>query len=278
MAMIEVDRAQFAYRGQERPAVAGVSLTVEAGSWLALIGHNGSGKSTLARLIDGLLPLGSGTITVAGLPVTEAHLAKLHQQVAFVFQNPDNQFVGATVADDVAFGLENQRVPRKEMEERVAGALELVGMTTFADREPAQLSGGQKQRVALAGALALQPTVLIVDEATAMLDPEGKDQVMALLKQLRAKGDLTILSITHDAEEAALADQVALMDGGRLITAGTPAAILEDADLMRAHQLAPTFATRLKEALKQRGLELPKNVRTDDQMVTELWQQLNSRA
>lgn len=219
-----------------------------------------------------------GAITVAGLPVTEQHLAALHQRVAFVFQNPDNQFVGATVADDVAFGLENLRIPRLAMQQRVAAALKLVGMAEFADREPAQLSGGQKQRVALAGALALKPAVLIVDEATAMLDPEGRDQVMALLKQLRAKGELTILSITHDVAEAALADQVLLMDDGRLITAGPPAPILTDADLMQAHRLRPTFATRLKQALQAHGLRLPDDVKTDDQMVTELWQRLNSPA
>lgn len=271
MAMIEVKNATFTYPGSEAPALEGVSFSVPAGRWLAIVGHNGSGKSTLARLIDGLLPLAAGEITVDGLPVTVDNLTAVHQRVAFVFQNPDNQFVGTTVADDVAFGLENQRLPRAEMQERVDQALAQVEMTAFADREPAQLSGGQKQRVALAGALALHPKVLIVDEVTAMLDPEGKEQIMTLLKRLHQTGNLTILSITHDTEEARLADQMIMIDGGRLVVDGDPKELMQDRQLMETHQLAPTFLVTLKEALATRGIAIPREISTEDEMVKWIW-------
>lgn len=276
MAMIEVKNATFTYPGSEAPALEGVSFSVPAGRWLAIVGHNGSGKSTLARLIDGLLPLAAGEITVDGLPVTVDNLTAVHQRVAFVFQNPDNQFVGTTVADDVAFGLENQRLPRAEMQERVDLALAQVEMTAFADREPAQLSGGQKQRVALAGALALHPKVLIVDEVTAMLDPEGKEQIMTLLKRLHQTGNLTILSITHDTEEARLADQMIMIDGGRLVVDGDPKELMQDRQLMETHQLAPTFLVTLKEALATRGIAIPREISTEDEMVKWIWQKLSS--
>ena len=269
MAMIEVKNATFTYPGSEAPALEGVSFSVPAGRWLAIVGHNGSGKSTLARLIDGLLPLAAGEITVDGLPVTVDNLTAVHQRVAFVFQNPDNQFVGTTVADDVAFGLENQRLPRTEMQERVDQALAQVEMTAFADREPAQLSGGQKQRVALAGALALHPKVLIVD-------PEGKEQIMTLLKRLHQTGNLTILSITHDTEEARLADQMIMIDGGRLVVDGDPKELMQDRQLMETHQLAPTFLVTLKEALATRGIAIPREISTEDEMVKWIWQKLSS--
>jgi energy-coupling factor transport system ATP-binding protein len=276
LAMIEVNGATFTYPGNKTPALRDVSFEVQVGTWLAIVGHNGSGKSTLARLIDGLLPLGTGTITVDGLPVTVANLTAIHQRVAFVFQNPDNQFVGTTVADDVAFGLENQRLDRNEMQARVNQALKEVNMLEFADREPAQLSGGQKQRVALAGALALHPQVLIVDEATAMLDPEGKDQIMKLLTRLHNEGKLTILSITHDTREAALADQMIMIDGGQLVANGDPKKLLADKKLMEDHQLTPTFLVALKDELASQGVTGLDDVTTEDEMVTWIWQKLNS--
>ena len=184
--IIELENLTFRYqKNDERPALEDVSLKVYPGEWIAIIGHNGSGKSTLAKTINGLLAPESGKVQVGEYQLTEEHLWSIRRMVGMVFQNPDNQFVGATVEDDVAFGLENQGIPREEMVIRVQEALKQVRMNEFATREPARLSGGQKQRVAIAGVVALRPDIIILDEATSMLDPEGRAEVIATIKKIK---------------------------------------------------------------------------------------------
>lgn len=189
---------------------------MKQGEWLSIIGHNGSGKSTTVRLIDGLLAAESGQIFVEGELLTEENVWNIRQKIGMVFQNPDNQFVGATVEDDVAFGLENKGIPLEEMKARVKEVLKLVGMSAFANREPSRLSGGQKQRVAIAGAIAMRPNIIILDEATSMLDPEGRIELIQTIKEIRDKYNMTVISITHDLDEVALSDRVLVMKKEKL--------------------------------------------------------------
>ncbi|MFV8214835.1 energy-coupling factor transporter ATPase, partial [Streptococcus pluranimalium] len=188
-----------------------VSFHVKPGEWISIVGHNGSGKSTTARLLDGLLLAESGKITIAGKELTEDNIWTIRQDIGMVFQNPDNQFVGATVEDDVAFGLENKGISHSEMATRVEEALKLVDMASFRRREPARLSGGQKQRVAIAGAIAVRPKIIIFDESTSMLDPEGRQELLSTIQKIRQEFQLTILSITHDLDEVVMSDRVIVM-------------------------------------------------------------------
>ncbi|EAG3031945.1 energy-coupling factor transporter ATPase, partial [Listeria monocytogenes] len=199
--IIELNAITVRYSEEERAALNNVSFSINKGEWVALIGHNGSGKSTLAKTINGLILPQEGSVSVGELPLNEENIWNIRKMVGMVFQNPDNQFVGSTVEDDVAFGLENQGIPREEMLVRVKDALEQVRMSEFATREPARLSGGQKQRVAIAGVVALRPDIIILDEATSMLDPEGREEVIATIKKIKEKNNLTVLSITHDIDE-----------------------------------------------------------------------------
>lgn len=227
------------------------NLNVKAGEWLSIVGHNGSGKSTLAKLVLGLLEFKQGDVHVFGTKLTEQTLTEVRGHIGMVFQNPDNQFVGATVADDVAFGLENRQMPSIEMPARIEAALRQVGMEEYADREPHTLSGGQKQRVALASVLALQPKVIILDEATAMLDPEGKQAVMSTLRDLKEKhgSDLTLIMVTHDMEEAAEADRVVVIDDGELLYDEAPAKLFSRGSELKKLGLAQPFAVEMSQAL-----------------------------
>ncbi|MBS9339041.1 energy-coupling factor transporter ATPase [Fructobacillus sp. M2-14] len=238
------------------------SMKVEEGEWLAIVGHNGSGKSTLAKLILGLLDFKEGDIHVFGTKLTEKTLTEVRSQIGMVFQNPDNQFVGATVADDVAFGLENRQMPSIEMPARIEQALKQVGMEDFADREPHTLSGGQKQRVALASVLALQPKVIILDEATAMLDPEGKQAVMSTLRELKEKhgSGLTLIMVTHDMEEAQEADRVAVIDDGELLYDEEPNALFQRGAELKKLGLAQPFAVEMSQALGVPAEETKNNI------------------
>lgn len=250
MNAITIDNLNYGYQEGE-PLFQDFQLTVPEGQWLSIVGHNGSGKSTLAKLVLGLLEAQSGDITVFGQELTPASLAAVRAQVGMVFQNPDNQFVGATVADDVAFGLENRQVPSAEMTALIEAALQQVGMADFADREPHTLSGGQKQRVALASVLALKPKVIILDEATAMLDPAGKSAVLATLQELKAKyqDQLTLIMITHDMDEAALADRIVVINDGELALDEKPAALFVQGAALKQLGLDQPFETQLQEAL-----------------------------
>ena len=270
--IIELENLTFRYqKNDERPALEDVSLKVDPGEWIAIIGHNGSGKSTLAKTINGLLAPESGKVQVGEYQLTEEHLWSIRRMVGMVFQNPDNQFVGATVEDDVAFGLENQGIPREEMVIRVQEALKQVRMNEFATREPARLSGGQKQRVAIAGVVALRPDIIILDEATSMLDPEGRAEVIATIKKIKEENNLTVLSITHDIDEAANANRILVMRQGKLIDEGTPGKIFSAGPKLIELGLDLPFPERLKYSLQKRGIQVPEEYLTEEGMVEWLW-------
>ncbi|HJG84274.1 MAG TPA: energy-coupling factor ABC transporter ATP-binding protein [Weissella thailandensis] len=277
--IISLSHVTYAYPNSDVPALHDLSLTINKGEWVAIIGHNGSGKSTFAKLLNYLLAPDEGEITVNDVVATEENMWTIRDMVGMVFQNPDNQFVGATVADDVAFGMENRGVPRDEMITRVDATLEEVQMMPFADREPARLSGGQKQRVAIASVLALQPKILILDEATAMLDPTGRREMLALVHELKARmgDDLTVISITHDIDEAASADRVMVINDGELVETGLPAEIFANADQLRRFGLAVPFAEQLKEQLRLRGIAVPNEYLTTEGLVTWLWQSISTK-
>ncbi len=277
-AMIKIENLNYKYAHQNKLTLNDLTLQVPAGQWLAIVGKNGSGKSTLARLIDGLLETPSKTIWVDGLEVNTENIATIHQKIGFVFQNPDNQFVGATVAADVAFGLENRQVSSSEMPKVIEHALTLVKMQAFRDRAPEQLSGGQKQRVAIAGALALKPQLLILDEATSMLDPEGRKDVLTQLAKLRDQGELTIISITHDPDEVALADQVAVLDQGKIVKQASPAVVLNDQSLIQRIGLVQPFSLMLRDQLKARGIKVPTNYLGKGALYEWINQQLATKA
>lgn len=272
--IIEVNNLKYKYdANDERYTLNGVSFHVKQGEWLSIIGHNGSGKSTTVRLIDGLLEAESGEIIITGDRLTADNVWEKRRQIGMVFQNPDNQFVGATVEDDVAFGLENQGIPLDEMRERVSHALDLVGMSDFKKREPARLSGGQKQRVAIAGVVALRPTIIILDEATSMLDPEGRLDLIRTVSEIKNHYNMTVISITHDLDEVALSDRVIVMKEGQVESVSTPEELFMRSDLHEL-DLDQPFTTVLAEKLRQKGFELPDHYLTEVELEEILWELL----
>ena len=273
-SIIDVKNLSFRYKeSQEYYDVKGITFHVKRGEWLSIVGHNGSGKSTTVRLIDGLLEAESGEIVIDGQRLTEENVWNIRRQIGMVFQNPDNQFVGATVEDDVAFGLENQGLSRQEMKKRVEEALDLVGMLDFKKREPARLSGGQKQRVAIAGVVALRPAILILDEATSMLDPEGRRELIETVKGIRKDYDMTVISITHDLEEVAMSDRVLIMKKGSIESTSSPRELFSRNDLDQIG-LDDPFANQLKQSLSQNGYDLPENYLTESELEDKLWELL----
>ena len=273
-SIIDVKNLSFRYKeSQEYYDVKDITFHVKRGEWLSIVGHNGSGKSTTVRLIDGLLEAESGEIVIDGQRLTEENVWNIRRQIGMVFQNPDNQFVGATVEDDVAFGLENQGLSRPEMKKRVEEALDLVGMLDFKKREPARLSGGQKQRVAIAGVVALRPAILILDEATSMLDPEGRRELIETVKGIRKDYDMTVISITHDLEEVAMSDRVLIMKKGSIESTSSPRELFSRNDLDQIG-LDDPFANQLKHSLSQNGYNLPENYLTESELEDKLWELL----
>ena len=273
-SIIDVKNLSFRYKeSQEYYDVKDITFHVKRGEWLSIVGHNGSGKSTTVRLIDGLLEAESGEIVIDGQRLTEENVWNIRRQIGMVFQNPDNQFVGATVEDDVAFGLENQGLSRQEMKKRVEEALDLVGMLDFKKREPARLSGGQKQRVAIAGVVALRPVILILDEATSMLDPEGRRELIETVKGIRKDYDMTVISITHDLEEVAMSDRVLVMKKGEIESTSSPRELFSRNDLDQIG-LDDPFANQLKHSLRQNGYDLPGNYLTESELEDKLWELL----
>ena len=273
-SIIDVKNLSFRYKeSQEYYDVKDITFHVKRGEWLSIVGHNGSGKSTTVRLIDGLLEAESGEIVIDGQRLTEENVWNIRRQIGMVFQNPDNQFVGATVEDDVAFGLENQGLSRQEMRKRVEEALDLVGMLDFKKREPARLSGGQKQRVAIAGVVALRPAILILDEATSMLDPEGRRELIETVKGIRKDYDMTVISITHDLEEVAMSDRVLIMKKGSIESTSSPRELFSRNDLDQIG-LDDPFANQLKHSLSQNGYDLPENYLTESELEDKLWELL----
>ncbi|MBZ2020671.1 energy-coupling factor ABC transporter ATP-binding protein [Streptococcus sanguinis] len=269
--IIEVRNLKYKYDSEsENYTLNDVSFQVKKGEWLSIVGHNGSGKSTTVRLIDGLLEAESGDIIISGDKLTAENVWEKRRQIGMVFQNPDNQFVGATVEDDVAFGLENQGLDYDLMVERVQQALELVGMQDFKEREPARLSGGQKQRVAVAGVVALRPDIIILDEATSMLDPEGRLDLIQTVKKIKDKNQLTVISITHDLDEIALSDRVLVMKEGQVESTATPRELFSREDLEELGLDQP-FVNQVKAALCQSGLPLPDSYLTEKELQDQLW-------
>ena len=275
--IIEVKDLKYKYNEADTTyTLNGVSFHVKQGEWLSIIGHNGSGKSTTVRLIDGLLEAESGDIIIAGDKLTVDNVWEKRRQIGMVFQNPDNQFVGATVEDDVAFGLENQGIPLEEMQERVHQALELVGMSDFKKREPARLSGGQKQRVAIAGVVALRPNIIILDEATSMLDPEGRLDLIRTVKDIKDHYDMTVISITHDLDEVALSDRVIVMKEGEVESVSRPEELFMRKDL-QALDLNQPFTADLADQLRHKGLEVPDRYFTEEELEETLWELLSNK-
>lgn len=268
MAILEVKDLNFSYE-EEGKTIDNVSFSVEEGSYTTIVGHNGSGKSTIAKLIMGLLESASGTITIDGIALNNENLAKIRSRIGIVFQNPDNQFIGATVRDDIAFGLENHCVEPSMMDEIIDTNAALVKMSDFMDQEPTHLSGGQKQRVAIAGVLAMKPKLLIFDEATSMLDPDGKDEIKKVIMKLHKESSLTILSITHDIDEVASSDYVVALDQGKVVLTGIPQEVFQQEKKLKEMKLDIPFSLKIADELKKRGVTVDRCI-TMEGMVNEL--------
>jgi energy-coupling factor transport system ATP-binding protein len=274
--MIEIKNLKFKYnQDQTSYTLNDVSFHVKHGEWLSIVGHNGSGKSTTARLIGGLLVADSGQIIVDGQELTEETVWDIRDKIGMVFQNPDNQFVGATVEDDVAFGLENKGLPYKEMVSRVQEALSFVGMMDFKDREPARLSGGQKQRVAIAGIIAMRPSILILDEATSMLDPEGRQELIQYIEDIRQQYGMTVLSITHDLNEVALSDRVLVLKKGKVESVSSPRELFSRGSELVDLGLDIPFSALLTQKLRNKGLIDCEDYLTEKELVEQLWEYLS---
>lgn len=274
--IIQIKNISFNYPEQEK-LFNNFSMNIREGKWTAIIGQNGSGKSTLARLIDGLIVLKSGQIIVDGLTVNDTNIFEIRNKIGMVFQNPEDQFVGATVEDDVAFGLENRQVPREQMHQIVEQSLRQVGMWDFRDRIPANLSGGQKQRVAIAGIIALSPKIIILDEATSMLDPRGRQDILKLVNQIKRENNLTVISITHDIDEAAGADQVIVVNQGQVVEADQPDHIFGDIEKLTSIGLSAPFTSELLSALKKRGIDSHSQYLNDERLITWIKQLISKK-
>ena len=249
-----------------------ITLDIKRGQSVAIIRHNGSGKSTLAKLIDGILVQKSGDIFIFGVKMTDDNVLLLRRDIALVFQNPDSQFIGATVRDDIAFGLENECVDPKAMPQMIEECAKKVGMEEYLDREPCNLSGGQKQRVAIAGAIARKSSILILDEASAMLDPKGKSELRALIKKTREENpDLTVLNITHELEDASVADRVIVLNAGKVVLYGTPFEVFSHVEELKGMRLDIPFVQKLKQSLSVRGISLAE-INSDEDLLNALCQ------
>ena len=275
MSLIEIKNVSYAYN-ENQNAVEDISFNIEKGDYVTIIGHNGSGKSTLAKLIAGLLPVKEGEILIDGVKVDEDHIAGIREKLGIVFQNPDNQFIGSTVRDDIAFGMENKLVPTEEMEPIIREYAEKVGLSAYLDYEPQNLSGGQKQRVAIAGILAMKPSILIFDEATAMLDPKGKKEIKKLMYDLAAAGDdITILSITHDIEEVLQSDDCVVLNKGKLFMHDKPEKVFAKADVLPKIDLDIPFVEKVREQFAKKKIRLKAN--EPEGMVEELCRYRSNR-
>ncbi len=264
--IIEVKNISFKYPEQSE-IFKDLSFEIKRGEWTAIIGQNGSGKSTIAKLIDGLYQPMSGEIFVDDLLVNEENINKIHKKIGLVFQNPDDQFVGATVEDDVAFGLENQLMSTDEMHTIVEKSLKSVNMWEYRERVPESLSGGQKQRVAIAGIIALAPQIIILDESTSMLDPLGRKDIIDLIYRLKQELNLTVISITHDIDEAALADRIMILNQGQLVEATDPNDMFSNEDKLLELGLDVPYTVKLMDALRQQGLDVPRRYMDEGELV-----------
>ncbi|MHA5207813.1 energy-coupling factor transporter ATPase [Oenococcus oeni] len=268
---LEIKNLSFKYRHNSKETLKKINLSVEKGKWLSILSRNGSGKTTLIKLAAGLLENSSkGSIKIFDQEVNQENFASIKEHIGMVFQNPDNQFVGPTVQDDVAFGLENKSIERNEMIERVDSALKDVEMIEFANREPNSLSGGQKQRVALASILALQPDIIILDEATSMLDPKGRKSLLKLVQKLRSQYKITVIAITHDIQEIEQSDQVIIIDGGKKKLEGKPAKILIEDEKLESFGLEVPFTRRVRKRLFELGIILPNDYESKEMVANKI--------
>lgn len=269
--LIEFKNVSFRYDEDASWVLKDISFTIEENESIAVIGHNGSGKSTIAKLMNGLLFPQEGEIWINGQLLTEESIWDIRREVGMVFQNPDNQFVGATVQDDVAFGMENRGIPREDMIRQINTSLQAVNMEEYRLTEPHRLSGGQKQRVAIAGVIAISPKVLILDEATVMLDPRGRKQIMKTISTLTTEEQLSLITITHDLYEITQVDRVIVLNQGEIWKVDTPAAVLQEGDALRDIGLDVPFITALSNQLRTEGILLEKEPFTIEEMVESLW-------
>ena len=268
---IRLTDVSYTYEEGAAPAVSRVSAEIEPGEFVAVLGHNGSGKSTMAKLLNALYIPTEGTVLVCGYDTkNEEYVWEIRQRAGMIFQNPDNQIVTTVVKEDVAFGLENLGVPTDEMIPRIESALQAVRMSKYADSAPHMLSGGQKQRVAIAGILAMEPSVIIADEATAMLDPSGRKEVLETMRRLNRQKAITVIWITHFMEEAAQADRVLVITDGEIRLSGKPAEVFDQVDAMREMHLDVPHMTALAGELRAAGMPLKKGVLTVEELAEEV--------
>lgn len=272
--MIELNNVTFGYE-ENQEVLKNYSLSIDKGEFITILGHNGSGKSTLSKLLVGLVKANQGEIWVEGQLLDEESVYDIRQKIGIVFQNPDNQFVGSTVRDDIAFGLENKCVAYEEMHRLVNEYSEKVGMKSFLDREPHRLSGGEKQRVAIAGVLALGANIIILDEATAMLDPQGRQNMMELVRELAQEEDKTIIMITHHLDEAVHSDRIVVMNDGKIILEGTPKEVFAQKELLESVKLDVPFAVKASYELKEKGI-IDGICTSEEELMNTLWT-LNSK-
>ena len=267
--MIVLEDIVFGYE-ENQQVLKNFNLTVNKGEFVTILGHNGSGKSTLSKLLVGLLMPQSGRVLINGEELTEENLFRLRQNIAIVFQNPDNQFVGSTVRDDIAFGLENKCTLYEEMVSTVEEYAKKVGMFRYLDREPQHLSGGEKQRVAIAGGLALGAELMILDESTAMLDPRGRQEIMFLIKEIAASREKTMLMITHHLDEAIYSDRIIVMNEGEILMDGTPKEVFSNKQLLESVKLDVPFAVKASFELMQKGI-IKELCTSDEELMNKLW-------
>lgn len=274
--MIVFDNVTYQYENAESPALLNVSLTIQKGAFVAIVGHNGSGKSTLSKHINGLLLPAEGSVTVDGMRTdVEENILPIRQKVGMAFQNPDNQLVTTIVEEDVAFGPENLGIAPDEIRTRVDAALQAVGMTAYAEKAVHHLSGGQKQRIAIAGILALKPEILVLDEATAMLDPSGRQELLDTVKALHDEG-MTVIMVTQYLEETTGCDRIIVMNRGRVVCDGTPSYVFSQAETLLSSNLVPLETVRLRNALREKGYQLSDGVLTAEQLAEELCPSLST--
>ncbi|WP_027953394.1 energy-coupling factor ABC transporter ATP-binding protein [Halobacillus kuroshimensis] len=268
---VEFRNVSFRYQEDMPWVLRDVSFTIGPDEWVAVIGHNGSGKSTIAKLMNGLLFPQEGEILVDGMPVNEKTIWDVRKQVGMVFQNPDNQFVGTTVKDDVAFGMENHGMPRELMLERIKESLSAVGMSDYEQQEPHRLSGGQKQRVAIASVLAVSPKFIILDEATAMLDPKGRKEIMNTVHRVQEERDLSLITITHDLHEVTQSSRVIVMNKGEVWMQGSPRDVFSKKEHLQEIGLDTPFVSKLADHLKAEGVPLTREPLNHQELLEELW-------